>query len=295
MANEELSLALITPSYAPDLELCIDLAKSVLRYTSPDVTHYIIVPARDLPAFKRVSGQRTIVQNARSYLPGSMQKIPGANCWLNLHHPFPPVRGWVAQQIVKLASAAAMDTDVVLLVDSDVVLTREVSGRSFARAGELELFESPNAIDSSLPRHRVWHAVARRLLGLPPITEDKLPDYICWPCAWSPSIVRGMLQRVESVTGKSWATAVGSELHFSEMILYGVYVRDFLGVAASPPVTSSMRCINHSEESALDEAGLRLLVEGAGADDLAIMVSAKSGTPLDVRRRVLTSFHASES
>jgi Family of unknown function (DUF6492) len=234
------------------------------------------------------------LQDAGRYLPASMLKVPAINCWLNLRRPFPPVRGWVAQQLVKLAAAAAMETDVVLLIDSDVVLIRQLAAQSFAPTGELELFEVPNGIDGSLPRHHLWHAAARRLLGLPPTYEELLPDYICWPCAWSPTLVRAMLQRVEQVTGKTWATAIGGELHFSEMILYGVYVREVLGASANLPTTSSMRCLNHSEESALDEYALRQLMQQAGEEDFAIMVSAKSGTPLDVRRRLLTGFQVPE-
>jgi hypothetical protein len=294
MAAEQLTLAIITPSYAPDLELCIDLGESVHRFTTKDVKHYVIVPTRDLRAFRKVAGNRTMVQDAQGYLPLSMIKVPFFNFWLNLRRPFPPVRGWVAQQIVKLAAAAAMDTDVVLLVDSDVLLIREVCATSFAREGELELFEVPDGVNESLPRHHLWHAAARRLLGLPAVREQVLPDYICWPCAWNPSIVRAMLRRVELVTGKPWATAIGSELHFSEMILYGVYVREVVGAAATIPATTSMRCINHSDELALDESALRLLLQSAGTEDIAIMVSAKSGTRLDVRRRLLSEFQVPE-
>lgn len=286
------SLALITPSYAPDFELCADLAESVLRFTGPEVQHYILVPATDLGAFSALAGSRTMVQDAGQFLSWPFLKIPWTNIWLNVRRPFPPVRGWVAQQIVKLAAAASMDTDVVLLIDSDVLLIRGIDASSFAPSGQLRLFETPDGVDESLPRHRLWHGAARRLLGLPVLNAAVLPDYICWPCAWSPEVVRLMLERVESVTGLPWATAIGRELHFSEMILYGVYVREVL--AAEDGTTSTMRCLNHSDEIALDEPALRSLLKGAGPDDIAIMISAKSGTPLGVRRRVLANFRLPE-
>ncbi|WP_364398322.1 DUF6492 family protein [Pseudarthrobacter sp. LMD1-1-1.1] len=290
MVQHRLSLAIITPSYSEDLELCRDLTESVTRFTGETVKHFVLVPGKDKRAFEQIAGPRTVLQDVRSYLPPTLVKVPYFNCWLNLRQPFPPVRGWVAQQIVKLAAAAAMDTDVVLLVDSDVLLIRHIDAGSFAPGGELEFFEAPDGINESLPRHHLWHAVARRLLGLPPVSRSLMPDYICWPCAWSPSIVREMLQRVESVTGKPWATAIGGELHFSEMILYGVYVREVLSRKEKPPTTTSMRCLNYSEESPLDESALKVLVQQAGPEDIAIMVSAKSGTPLSVRRRILGGF-----
>lgn len=286
------SLSVITPSYRPDFELCRDLASSVSKFTGKAVKHFIIVPDSDRPLFDIFQGPRTNVEVVRDYLPRSMAKIPTKNMWLNVRQPFPPVRGWVAQQIVKLAAAAAMTTDVVLILDSDVLLIRPVSAATFAPEGMLELFELPGGVDASLPRHRLWHAAARRMLGLPVVNLEVLPDYICWPCAWSPRIVRDMLARVESVTGLPWQTAVGRELHFSEMILYGVYVRNVIGADSAVPTTSKMRCLNHSDEIALDKKGLSSLLGKAAVDDLAIMVSAKSGTELADRREVLNSFRA---
>jgi hypothetical protein len=55
------SLAVLTPSYAPDLELCRDLNRSVLEWTQPEVRHHIIVPRRDVGLFARLRGPRTEV------------------------------------------------------------------------------------------------------------------------------------------------------------------------------------------------------------------------------------------
>jgi hypothetical protein len=286
------TLSIVTPSYLPDLELCRDLQASVLNFTAPDVDQFIIVPAADRTHFADLAGARTKIRDVGDFLPRSMVKVPAMNMWVNACRPFPPVRGWVAQQIVKLAAAAAMTTDVVLLLDSDVLLIRSLTAAAFAPNGVLQLFELPDGVDATLPRHRVWHHAARRMLGLPPLTAGLLPDYICWPCAWSPANVRDMLARVESVTGLRWQTAVGRELHFSEMILYGVYVREVLGAESPVDTTARMRCVNHSDEIPLDEQSLRSMLDAISPEDLAIMVSAKSGTDLTTRRSVLNAFQA---
>jgi hypothetical protein len=285
------SLAIITPSYRPDFELCRDLNTSILRFTSTEVEQYIIVPASDRGLFNTISGSRTHIQDVREYIPDSIFKLPRTNMWINARRPFPPIRGWIAQQIVKLGAAASMTTDVVVLVDSDILFIRSMSADSYMRDGRLALFEMPDGVDASLPRHRQWHATARRLLGLPALDLPRYPDYICWPCAWSPDVVRSMLDHIQSVTGTHWATAIGRQLHFSEMILYGVYVREIMQPAMLPS-TSKMHCLNHSEEVALDEDALRLLLSTAGPLDYAVMVSAKSGTPLEIRRAVLNSYTA---
>lgn len=280
-------LALLTPSYIKDFDICSDLIRSVLRNTESDVEHHIIVPKSDVPAFKSLAGSRTIISDTRSYLPSSMKQVSHLNAWINYRAPFPPIRGWMAQQIVKLAAAARSQSDVVLLIDSDVLLIRQVSASSFYRSGRLKLFEMPSGIDASLPRHHLWHATARRLLGLPPYKASTLPDYICWPCAWQPSVVRTMLARVEAVTGLPWPTAVGKELNFSEMILYGVYVREVVGASEELALSDDMHCVNHSHEIALTERQLSQMLSSAKPEDFAIMISAKSGTPLSVRRRFL--------
>ncbi|MFC8038218.1 DUF6492 family protein [Paenarthrobacter sp. NPDC057355] len=283
----KLSLAIITPSYAPDFELCVELNSSVLQNTDQDVQHHIVVTRRDLARFSQLANSRTTIHDVREFLPRSMLSVPGLNMWVNPKRPFPPVRGWIAQQMVKLSAAASMKTDVALLVDSDVVVLRPLDAALYAPGAELPLFCVPDGVDASLPGHRVWNAVARRLLGLPSVEALPLPDYVCCPCAWDPLIVRSMLKRVEQSTGLPWHIAIGRELHFSEMTLYGVFVDELCGTAAR---TSDMHCVNHYEETPLDTQGYLELLRTARPTDAAVMVSAKSGTPLHVRRQALELF-----
>jgi hypothetical protein len=226
------------------------------------------------------------VRAADAYLPPAFMALPG-NLWLNRERPFPPVRGWIAQQIIKLSAVATSATNVVLLVDSDVVFVRPFDASTFWRNGAARFYRAENAVDTRLPRHMQWHSVARRLLGLPPTRRAVLPDYICWPMAWDTDIVRKMLQRVEQVSGLSWATAIASELHFSEGILYGVYVDEVLG--GSPFTVSTMLSLAHTKEYAFDQVAARAFIAGLHAEDIAIMISAKSGTELSIRRQAIAA------
>jgi hypothetical protein len=94
------------------------------------------------------------------------------------------------------------------------------------------LLPQTQPIDDSLARHVIWHETARALLGLP-AAQPPFTDYICAPVAWSPSIVTALVQRVEQVTGRPWADAIGSQLHFSEATRYGVFVDHVLGAPAT--------------------------------------------------------------
>jgi hypothetical protein len=285
----EHTISIITPSYAPDFELCRDLRSSIVRFAPNATTHSMIVPHRDLRRFAALAGTGATIVDASDVIPAQFRKAPGMNAWVNIDAPFPPVRGWIAQQIVKLAAAASVHADLALIVDSDVEFIRPFGWETFAPTGRLPLYRLPDAVTDALPRHMIWHEAARRLLGLPTQTSTALPDYICWPCAWDPAIVRAMLRRVEDATGRAWATAIGRELHFSEMILYGVYVEEVLGTELTG-VTAAMPCRNHPDEIPLDRNGLDRFLDEVAETDVAVMVSAKSGTALVVRRAALRHF-----
>ena len=293
MSERAPSMTIITPSYAPDLELCRDLRASLER-CAPGIGHRIIVPRTDLADFASLAGGSATVDAVDEVMPAGFRKIPLLNVWVNLRAPFPPVRGWIAQQIVKLAAVAGARTDIVLVVDSDVEFLRPFDAATFAPGGRLPLYRLPGAVTPALPRHMIWHNVSRRLLGLPPTQAAALPDYVCWPCAWEPAIVRDMLRRVEVATGRPWAAAIGRELHFSEMILYGVYVDEVLG-ADPGDATSDMRCPSHPDEIPLDRSGLDRFLGSVTQTDVAVMVSAKSGTALEVRREAFGAFVAALS
>jgi hypothetical protein len=80
---------------------------------------------------------------------------------------------------------------------------------------------------------------------------------------------------------------VGAQLHFSEMILYGVYVDSRPDAGAGRTVVSDMRCHRHYDEVPLDDAGLRRFLSEIRPVDHSVMISAKSGTALAERRAAL--------
>lgn len=117
----------------------------------------------------------------------------------------------------------------------------------------MNFYRKPHDIDERLPRHMIWHRVARELLGCPAASVP-LHDYICWPCPWDPAVVRALLARVEEVTGKRWADAIGAQRHFSDESLYGVFMDR--GASANSNASERMYCHHHSDETPLDERGL---------------------------------------
>src|SRR5262245_53074874 len=126
-------MSVITKSFAPDFELCADLHRSVLDYSPDSVHHHIIVPRSDLKLFGRLAGPRTHIRCETDVLPRWFVPVPFRNVTINLSRPFPPVRGWILQQVVKLAAVATSEDDVVLVADSDVEFVQPFAAETFLR------------------------------------------------------------------------------------------------------------------------------------------------------------------
>jgi hypothetical protein len=192
------------------------------------------------------------------------------------------------QQIVKLAVAAELGADLVVLADSDVALVRPVAVDTFREDGRVRFYRSDRAVDERLPRHLIWHKVARRLLGLPPAGPPPLPDYISAFNVWERRVVLALRERIEQVNGRPWLDAIASQLHLSEFILYGVFVDAVLGTSARVIAAESMLCHSYWGPEPLARAAVSGFVRGLQPADVAVMISAQSKTQPEVRREALS-------
>ncbi|ETT26991.1 DUF6492 family protein [Rhodococcus aetherivorans] len=296
------TLAVLTASYRPDFRHFTELHSSVVQYTSDDVVHHVVVPNRDVALFTTIESRRLTVHPIDALLPRSflstyplgsrlrgiprMSRVARVEA-LNLLRPWPPVRGWVLQQIVKLAATSRIEANVVLLVDSDVALIRPVGADDFLRGGAVRFYRLPGGITTAMARHAAWRDAANRLLGLDARSSDPSADYVTSFLTWDPRIVRRVGERVREVTGDDWRAAVARELHFSECFLYGTYV-DRLGTDADRSFTrSDTLCRSHWGTTPLDRAAAVRFVDSIGPDDVAVHVQSTSRTPPDIRRYVL--------
>ena len=276
-------LVVVTPTYAPDLELFADLHASVLQFFPDDVRHVVVVNDGEVPLFQRFEGPRCLVVGVRDVLPRSVFSLPFSNLWLNVRRPVPPLRGWILQQLVKLAIGERLPERVVVLADSDLVFIRPVTADTFAPGGRVRLYRLDDGVDETLRRHVKWHAVAHDLVGLPAPARPPLPDYVSSLNAWDRDVVCRMLRRVEDVTGRRWLEQIGKELHFSEWTLYGVYADQY---EQGGHVTLTSESLCHSVWGTLpltlDDATTELT--SVTPHDVAYMIGSKTNTPLSVRR-----------
>lgn len=274
-------LAVLTPCYSGDAELFVDLHQSVLEHTPPQTVHHVVCPPSDRALFEPYGGPRCRILVHSDLLPGHYFCVPRSNgLAVNIRRPWPPVRGWVMQQAMKIAASAVIEADTVLIADSDAVLVRPTTAAQFRDRGQLGLVRAADAVHAGMDRHIQWHHVARRILGLPAAPGLPLPDYVNPINVWDPAIVRAMQRRISEVTGMSWLDAFTSELHISEFIVYGVFVEELIGatVERGPEL-----CHNYYDRTPLDHEQAVAFADRITPEAVGMMISSHSGTSREVR------------
>ncbi len=239
---------LITLSFAGDLECCRLLCETADRFAPAGAAHLLAVPAADMPLFRPLTGGRRSLVPQEELLPGWLRKVPlpspawrkrlflpRRNVYLSLKGR--PVRGWIAQQIMKLNAAAGAGTDTILHLDSDTAFVRPLPTEALQSDGLVRLARFPGAADDAM--HAPWHRAASTLLGLPP-SDYHGADYIDQFVTWRRDNVRGLLAWIEQTTGRDPIAALAATRDFSEYVLYGVYCDRVLGLAASGHAESAV-------------------------------------------------------
>ena len=272
-------LAVITPTWAPDAEHFEELHRSVLKLTPESTVHHVIVPWAHRSRFVQYRSERCRIWHHPELLPRRYVRMPGG-VWVNPLRPWPPVRGWVMQQAVKIAAAARMDAGVVLLADSDAILLRPTSAENLTSGDKPVLYRAAGAVHDKMERHVLWHCVARRILGLPTAPPPPLHDYVSPFGVWDPAMVRAMQDRIAKTTGRSWLDAFTGELHISEFIVYGVFMDEVIG---TPTVVEKHFCHNYYERTPLDAESAFAFADRTSEEAIGMMISSHSGTPREVR------------
>ncbi|MFZ1680090.1 MAG: DUF6492 family protein, partial [Rhizobiaceae bacterium] len=70
-----MSTAIVTASYAPDLQRCRLLCDSIDRHVTGFERHYILVAAHDMKAFAALASPRRVIVDERDLLPGWLRPL----------------------------------------------------------------------------------------------------------------------------------------------------------------------------------------------------------------------------
>jgi hypothetical protein len=214
-------------SYAPDRDRCAFLSGS-LAAPAPGVEHWIVVDRADRRHFTFLEDERTTLLMKEEVLPVRLRRVNTmrlglrSTAWIQARGK--PIRGWLVQQLVKLAVAEKLRADVLVYADSDLVLVRPFDPASVVDAeGAVRLCVEPGAIDARKPNNVGWHRSAEKLLSVRR-AEVPLPDYISGLVPWRRESAVALLEHIERTTGRPWLHALASAWHVSEYTLYGRFV-----------------------------------------------------------------------
>jgi Family of unknown function (DUF6492) len=284
------SVAFITPSYRVDRERCALLSRS-LEACAPSVEHWIVVDRGDLDFFRPLQSNRTHVVAKEEVLPVWVRRLDTlriglhSNVWIQARGT--PIRGWLLQQLIKLAVAEQLTADVLVHADSDVVLLRPFSVSSVVDASDrVRLYARPEGVDERLPDHVRWHRSAERLLGIGE-AELPMPDFISSLVPWKRENAVALLDHIETTTGKQWLRALAGAWDVSEYTLYGRFAEDVLGSSSGQFVCSSSLCHDYYKRVPLTVPRLEALLDRLGPEEIAVSLTSKAGMRPDEYVEVL--------
>jgi hypothetical protein len=288
--SETNPVALLTPTYAPHLDLCTLLCESVDRHVTSFAKHYLLVPDCDLALFSRFASERRVVIPASAFLPRWLRPLPWMfrrkrrQFWWSLRAK--PASGWHVQQLLKIAATVALPHQRFCILDSDIVLFRDFDLAPYQMPNAIPLFLENNAVTAEQTRHSRWVETSHQLLDLP---TPSMPaaDFIGHIIFWDQQTTREMAARIEAVTGCDWIEALCRTRDFSEYMLYGYFVQNQASAAARHKPVSSTPCVSYWELPELDRRGLNQLFARARPGDVAFSVASFSGTPVETIRAAI--------
>lgn len=269
-----LNFGIITPSYAPDYERCRLLSQSIRKFVSSPYTHYIIVAQSDFQLFKGLAGDNTKVLIVESILPKWIKREPiFKKVWLSLKGL--PIRNWLLQQIVKIATAQFITEELIIFADSDVAFVKPCDLSSLLRQEQLRLYCDPVGNPTQKQMHQKWHESAAKLLNIE--SDPTIPDFIGQVVTWRRSNVVSLCQHVENVSGQCWINAIANTWHFSEYVLYGLYVTQILKESSGHYLDPQTICHDYWDPKPLSDEEIREFIKTVEPHQFAIMISAKAG------------------
>ena len=275
-ATSDRSFAIVTPTFLPDLARCELLAESLDRVAA-DVPHYLIVDRRDRSAFKHLQRGRRRLIESEELLGNWIVRTPGRKgYWLSLKAP--PVRGWIIQQMLKIAVIDATAERTLVFCDSDTAFFRSFRRNDLLVNGKVGLLDVDAVYDDS----RRWTGVARQLLGLP-ASDGGYRNHVGNMICWNRETVTAMRQQIERTTGLGWQVALARTLSFSEYMIYGVFVREMLGYDKVDHAPSTVPLVKPSWGVSLaTDAAVDALFSNFDPRTVAVMIHSQDG--IDVPR-----------
>ncbi|MCU0566907.1 MAG: DUF6492 family protein [Oculatellaceae cyanobacterium Prado106] len=287
----DFTFAFITPSYAPDFQRCKLLHWSIKQFVCFPVKHYIVVDQQDLIQFQELADAHTIILTKQQILPSWIQQIPlrtNKNIWLNLKgyqsgHWI--LRGWLIQQLIKLAAAQYVTEDVLVFIDSDVAFINPFDVNMLVDGDRVRLFRVEHSTNLDDAVSQKWKDTAKRLLKLPS-NNNYYDFYINQLITWKRENLIKLYTLLGQGFGKGWLEVIASANHLSEYVLYGIFASYVLG-EKSGHYDDHLQKICHCYWGTVPLAEPELqqfIQEAQSSGHRAVMISAKSSIELTIEQ-----------
>lgn len=289
-ATRPMRTAIVTASYAPDLERCRLLCETIDAHVEGFTRHYILVEHADVPLFRSLETPTRVIVDERDLLPSWFRSFPDPlslgrkRIWLSLRTK--PLRGWHAQQFRRIAIAGHADEDALFYVDSDVVFLKRFSANRLWRGQDARLFRRDDALAGpGYGNQKMWSRNAGTALGIAePVVSPH--DYITTLIAWRRDATLGMCRRIEEKHGRHWLEVVGAERQFSECLLYGRYADEVLDGAGHFHDGHEFCRVRWFGPSLSDDE-FREFIDSMAPEQVAIGMQSFIGTDIDRIRRMI--------
>lgn len=214
---------LVTPSWSGDLARCEMLVDSVGNFASGFDRHLILIDAQDEGMFRHLADSRTELILKQDLLPDWLRQSSLNRKWWWSFRGL-PVRGWILQQVTKLAIAEQYDAAGFCYADSDMMFVRPFDAQSLWHDGRIRFYRDerrPHFYESR--RYRNWYGFAAKQFSL---GDQNLLDgaYIAQLNCIHKAHAVDMLKAIEDKWQSNWQKTLLRSFDFSEYILYGVYI-----------------------------------------------------------------------
>ena len=290
--RDELHVALLTPTYGRDLELCALLCESVDRHVHSFSKHYLLVPDCDLPLFSHFESEHRMVLPASTFLPRWLRPLPRIiqrkrrQYWWSFRAK--PVSGWHVQQFLKIAGDDLAAAPALL----HPRFGRRVLPRFRPRA--LRISESDPASEYARTRSprafRATRAGSRPAINFSDCRRRRFRRPTSSATSYSGTSRRRARWPRRS---RPSPASTGSKRFAGPAAVFGIHaVRLFRAerradFPASHTPTSRTPCVSYWDPPQLGKGELNQLLRGADEDDVAFSVASFSGTPVQTIRAAI--------
>ncbi len=300
--TQETQLSFLTPSFFGDFEQCTLLCESLEKFVVEDYVHYLIVDRADCKLFRSLENSRTKVLSKEEVLPSWVSSwrfpLPQKNRYVRLSLKSRPIRGWIAQQMAKLSLCVQLKHEHVIMVDSDVFLTRRFEANALIENGLSPLFCNMGAIDPRTePKHamhEVWQRMSEKMLGSE-VLDPPYPDFITPWNFWRPEVVRELKKRIELVTGKDWMVGVARAPSFCEPVTYGNFVLSEGPEACGHRLISDPLCYSYWTPKRISHLEMAEFLSKMPDHCYAVNIQSKANMPMDAYAHLVRGEKAKET